>query len=64
MPHREAVVLLSGGIDSATTLAIATGESYRCRCLSFDYGQRHNAEIAAAKRVAKELGACEHKIIN
>lgn len=59
----EAVVLLSGGLDSATVLAIARSEGYRCHALSFDYGQRHDAELHAARRIAGELGAVEHKLI-
>ena len=59
---RPAVVLLSGGLDSATTLAIAHSEGYACYCLSVDYGQRHRAELDAAKRVARALGAVEHRI--
>lgn len=57
----RAVVLLSGGLDSATTLAIARHEGLRCHCLSFDYGQRHRAELAAAERVAAANGAAEHR---
>ncbi len=59
----NAVVLLSGGLDSATTLAIARGEGYRCYCLSVDYGQRHRAELAAAARVAQAQGAREHRVV-
>ena len=59
----RAVVLLSGGLDSATVLAIARGEGFECYCLSVDYGQRHRAELAAAARVAKSLGAREHRIV-
>lgn len=59
----QAVVLLSGGLDSATALAIARDRGYACHALSLDYGQRHHAELAAAKRVARHLGAVEHKII-
>jgi 7-cyano-7-deazaguanine synthase len=58
-----AVVLLSGGLDSATVLAIARAEGYLCHCLSVDYGQRHVAELAAAQRVAAALGAAEHRTI-
>jgi 7-cyano-7-deazaguanine synthase len=54
---KNAVVLLSGGLDSATTLAIAASEGYACHCLSLDYGQRHRAELQAAQRVAASLGA-------
>jgi 7-cyano-7-deazaguanine synthase len=60
---RNAVILLSGGLDSATTLAIARSEGYACHCLSIDYGQRHRAELDAAKRVAHALGAVEHRIL-
>jgi 7-cyano-7-deazaguanine synthase len=58
-----AVVLLSGGLDSATTLAIARERGHRCHALSFDYGQRHAVEIAAARRVAAALGAVEHRVL-
>ena len=57
---RAAVVLLSGGLDSATTLAIARSQGYACHCLTIDYGQRHRAELDAAVRVAHALGAAEH----
>ena len=59
---KRAVVLLSGGVDSTTTLAIATAEGYEAYALSFDYGQRHQIEIEAARRVANSLGAKEHRI--
>jgi 7-cyano-7-deazaguanine synthase len=59
-----AVVLLSGGLDSATCLAIARDQGFACHCLSFDYGQRHNAELAAAARVASALGAVGQRVIN
>lgn len=59
----KAVVLLSGGLDSATTLAIARAEGYACHCLSVDYGQRHRAELAAAARVARAQGAAEHHVM-
>ncbi len=58
-----AVVLLSGGLDSATCLAIARHQGYDCYALSFRYGQRHGAELAAAARVAKALGAIEHRVM-
>jgi len=59
----KAVVLLSGGLDSATALAIAAGRGYACHALSLEYGQRHHAELAAARRVAASLGVAEHKVI-
>jgi len=59
---KRAVVLLSGGIDSTTTLAIAIADRYETYALSFDYGQRHQIETEAARRVAKSLGAKEHRI--
>ncbi|MGC8518492.1 MAG: 7-cyano-7-deazaguanine synthase QueC [Steroidobacteraceae bacterium] len=58
-----AVVLLSGGLDSATVLAIARARGLRCYALSIAYGQRHEAELAAAARVAALLGACEHRVM-
>jgi len=61
---KNAVVLLSGGLDSATVLAMARQQGFRCFALSVDYGQRHHAELAAAKRVADTLGAAEHRVIN
>jgi 7-cyano-7-deazaguanine synthase len=61
MSERDAVVLLSGGLDSATVLAMARGQGYRCHALSVEYGQRHQAEIEAAARVAAALGAQEHR---
>jgi 7-cyano-7-deazaguanine synthase len=60
---RNAIVLLSGGLDSATTLAIAKSDGYACHCLSIDYGQRHRAELDAAKRVAAALEAVEHRVL-
>lgn len=62
-PTRKAVVLLSGGLDSATCLALAKQRGYACHALSFDYGQRHVAELTAASRVALQLGATAHKTI-
>ncbi|MBM3392454.1 MAG: 7-cyano-7-deazaguanine synthase QueC [Betaproteobacteria bacterium] len=61
---RRTVVLLSGGLDSATTLAIARGEGYACHALSIDYGQRHVAELEAASRIAMALGAAEHRVVD
>ena len=61
---KNAVVLLSGGMDSATVLAMARAGGYVCYALSVDYGQRHHAELAAAQRVAQTLGAHEHRLVN
>jgi 7-cyano-7-deazaguanine synthase len=61
---KKAVVLLSGGLDSATTLAIARSEGFRCYALTFRYGQRHGREIEAAKRVADSLEVIEHRCID
>jgi 7-cyano-7-deazaguanine synthase len=61
--RRPAVVLVSGGLDSATCLAIARAEGYDCYALSFSYGQRHEAELAAAARVARALDAREHRVM-
>lgn len=63
-PMKKGVVLLSGGLDSATTLAIARAQGFSCHALSLRYGQRHEAELDAARRVAAALGTAEHKIIN
>jgi len=60
--QKVAVVLLSGGLDSATCLALARAQGFRCYALSFDYGQRHRSELDAAARVARQLGAAEFKI--
>jgi 7-cyano-7-deazaguanine synthase len=60
---KRAVVLLSGGMDSATVLAMARAQGYACYALSVDYGQRHHAELAAAQRVARMLGAQEHRVL-
>jgi len=60
---KRAVILLSGGLDSATVLAIARKSGYACHALTLDYGQRHRAELDAAGRVAAQLGAVEHRII-
>jgi len=60
---KHAVVLLSGGLDSTTTLAIAIAQGYATYALSFDYGQRHKIEIEAARRVVKSLGVKEHRVV-
>src|SRR5207237_10274039 len=60
---KHAVVLLSGGLDSATTLAIARSQGYETYALSFDYGQRHRQELDAARKIAKSLAAKGHRII-
>ena len=62
--HRNAVVLLSGGLDSSTMLSIAKSEGYRPHALSFRYGQRHEHELAAAKRVAASVGVEHHIVLN
>jgi len=61
-PTKRAVVLLSGGLDSTTVLAIARSQGYECHALSFSYGQRHVWELEAAKRVAKALGAKDQRV--
>ncbi|MGH8751845.1 MAG: 7-cyano-7-deazaguanine synthase QueC [Burkholderiales bacterium] len=61
---KKAVVLLSGGLDSATLLAMVRAQGFACHALSVDYGQRHRAELAAAARVAQQLNAAEHRIIS
>lgn len=61
---KPAVCLLSGGLDSATCLAVARREGYQCYALSFDYGQRHRTELEAAARVASSLGAAGHRVIS
>jgi 7-cyano-7-deazaguanine synthase len=63
MPPAPAVVLLSGGLDSATTLAIARAEGFACHALSFRYGQRHAVELVSAAAVAEHLGAVSHRVI-
>ncbi|MFA0811286.1 7-cyano-7-deazaguanine synthase QueC [Microbulbifer epialgicus] len=63
MTAKKAVILLSGGLDSATVLAMARADGYECYALGFDYGQRHEAELLAADRVAEAQGAREHKVV-
>tara|TARA_R110002072_G_scaffold95250_2_gene210076 strand:- start:6303 stop:6980 length:678 start_codon:yes stop_codon:yes gene_type:complete len=61
---KRAVILVSGGLDSTTVLALAISQGYACYALSFDYGQRHRAELIAAERVSRALGDVEHKVVN
>ena len=61
---KKAVVLVSGGLDSATTLALAQEQGYACYAISFDYGQRHRCELQAASKVAQTAGVVEHKVIS
>ena len=60
---KRAVVLVSGGLDSTTTLAIARAQDFECYALSFDYGQRHKIELEAARNIADALGAQEHRVV-
>lgn len=61
--QKRAVILLSGGLDSATLVAMVRAQGYSCYTMSFDYGQRHRAELNAAARVARDLGVIEHKVV-
>jgi len=63
MSQPKAVILLSGGLDSATIVAMAKAQGFACYTMSFDYGQRHRAELQAAECVARQLGVVEHKVI-
>lgn len=63
-PTQKSVILVSGGLDSATTLALAKSQGYACYALSFDYGQRHRVELQAARQIAESLGVIEHKFIH
>lgn len=63
MQEKKAIVLVSGGLDSATVLAMAKAAGFSCYSLSFDYGQRHRAELNAARHTAEVLGASEHKVV-
>jgi len=62
--NKRAVILLSGGLDSATTLAIAKNNGYDCYAMTFRYGQRHRTEIQASERVARSIGVVEHRIVD
>lgn len=62
--QKKAIILLSGGLDSITVLAQIKKQGYQCYALSFDYGQRHNSELAAAKKIAEHYQVLEHKVIN
>lgn len=64
MSQKKAVVLVSGGLDSTTVLAIARSQGYACYTISFDYGQRHRAELLAASRTAVLLGSEQHKVVS
>src|SRR5690606_3146996 len=64
MTAKKAVVLVSGGLDSTTVLAIARNQGYDCYTVSFDYGQRHRAELLAAERTARALGSVQHKVVS
>lgn len=64
MKAKKAVILVSGGLDSTTVLAIAQSQGYECYTLSFDYGQRHRAELVAAERTSQLMGAVEHKVVS
>ena len=61
---QKAVILVSGGLDSTTVLAQALAQGYDCHTLSFDYGQRHRAELVAAERVSRAMGVAEHKVVH
>jgi 7-cyano-7-deazaguanine synthase len=61
---KSAVILVSGGLDSATVLAMAQADGWKCHALSVDYGQRHRAELQAAAQVARSLGAFEHRVVH
>ena len=63
MTTKKALILLSGGLDSATVLAMAKADGYACYSMSFDYGQRHRSELQAAERVARQMDVVEHKVI-
>ena len=62
-PRKKAVILVSGGLDSTTVIAIAQAEGYDCYTLSFDYGQRHRVELESARKISQEMGAIEYKTV-
>jgi len=62
-PQKRAVILVSGGLDSTTVLAMAKEQGFECYTIGFDYGQRHRSELAAAAHTSKSLGAIEHKVV-
>lgn len=64
LDRKKAVILLSGGLDSATVLAIAQSEGYECHTISFDYGQRHRAELEFAQRLSKQQQAASHRVVS
>ena len=64
MSNKKAVILVSGGLDSTTVLAMAMEQGYECYAISFDYGQRHRSELVAAQRVSAAMGAVEHKVVH
>ncbi len=64
MQAKKAVVLMSGGLDSTTVLAIARGEGYACHTLSYNYGQRHRSELVASRALSAAMGACDHKEVS
>lgn len=64
MANKKAIALLSGGLDSATTLAVAKNQGFDCYALTFRYGQRHSIEIKSAKRIADAIGVIEHRILD
>ena len=61
---KKAVILLSGGLDSATVLAVAKRDGFECHAMSFNYGQRHDVELSAAAKVADSLGVSEHVVVD
>src|SRR5574344_791371 len=63
MTNKRAVILLSGGLDSATVLAFALSQGFDCYTMSFDYGQRHRSELETSRKISEALGAIEHKVI-